>query len=54
MGLRHIRAFGGDLDITVSRVGDILRVYITNSGKTIVDKMVKEGEAITVDLKAGK
>jgi hypothetical protein len=53
MSLRHIRSFGGDLDITVSRAGALLRLYITDSGSTVTDKMIKAGETITVDLKAG-
>ena len=48
MSLRHIRAFGKDFDIIVSREGKKLNVKVTNEGRTVLAKKVREGEKITV------
>lgn len=38
MALRHIRAFGADMDITVKRLGGQWKVTVTNKGKTVLAK----------------
>lgn len=50
MALRHIRAFNGDFDVEVARKGDKLQVTVTNNGKKVLTKTVKEGAPIAVKL----
>lgn len=47
MALRRIKAFGADFDIEVSRVGkDSVRIVVTGSGRTVIDKTIKEGKSV--------
>jgi len=50
MALRHIRAFNGDFDVEVARSGNKLQVTVTNNGKKVLTKTVKEGAPIAVKL----
>ena len=49
MALRHVRAFGGDFDIEVSRKGGKLNVAVKQSGKT-KRYTAKQGQNIEVKL----
>ena len=50
MNLRHIKAFNSNFDIEVSRNGDRLDVTVAKDGKKIVNKMIKEGSTVSVQL----
>lgn len=51
MLLRHVRAFGGDFDVEVSRVkAGTLRVVVKNAGKTVLDKKVRSGATLKCRL----
>lgn len=50
MSLRHIRAFERDLDITVERAGAKLKVTVSDGEKILVDKLIKDGDQVAVDL----
>ncbi len=51
MALRKIRAFGGDFDIEVRRVNDNkMRVLITDSGKTVLDREIRIGSTVSCKL----
>ena len=51
MALRHVRAFGGDFDVEVSRVkAGMLRVVVKNAGKTVLDKKVRSGATLKCRL----
>lgn len=50
MALRHIRAFGADMDIAVKRTGKQLKVTVTDKGKVIASKDWNGKEVITVIL----
>lgn len=50
MALRHIRAFGADMDIAVKRLpGDKLKVTVSDSGKS-KDYTIRDGQTINVKL----
>jgi hypothetical protein len=46
--LKNIRAFATDIDVLIQREGDRLIVHVTQGGKTILNKKVKNGETIKV------
>jgi len=48
MNLKSINAFGQHFDIDVTRKGDKLEVLVKNEQKTIVKKLIKQGEKIEV------
>ncbi|MDE5960158.1 MAG: hypothetical protein K2H08_00360, partial [Duncaniella sp.] len=48
--LDKVRAFGSDFDIKVSRAGDKLNVKIMHGGKCLVDKKIKDGATVKIDL----
>lgn len=49
--LRHIRAFGSDFDIEVYRLGtNRLRVMVKQSGRTILDRRIRQGESLSCRL----
>jgi hypothetical protein len=48
MSLKHIKAFGGDFDITVTRADAKLRVHVTQAGHSLVDQVIKIGESCEV------
>ncbi len=49
--LNHVRAFGNDFDIKVSRAGKKLDVKVYNrNGKCLLDKRINEGSTIKVKL----
>ncbi|MCW3116073.1 MAG: hypothetical protein JWM28_155, partial [Chitinophagaceae bacterium] len=51
MQLSHLKAFGSDSDIRVSRHGAKLKITITSHDKIILEKLVNDGETIKVELK---
>jgi hypothetical protein len=50
MALRHVRAFGSDFDIEVSRDGSKFHVKVSVAGKPVYDKKVSEGTTCRVRL----
>lgn len=50
MALRHIKAFGGNFDVIVTRSNKQLRVQITQQGKTIKDTTIRPGETVDVTI----
>ncbi len=50
MALRHIQAFGNDVDIVVTRAGQKLHVQILQQDKILQDKLISPGETIEVVL----
>jgi hypothetical protein len=50
MSLRHIYAFISDIDIMVRKVDTGLHISVTNGGKNVVDKTIRDGEEIDVRL----
>lgn len=50
MALRHVRAFGGDIDIQIDRNGSKLWVTIWNNGKKIQHTSIKQGSHVEVQL----
>jgi len=52
MALRKIKAFGGDFDVEVNRVGGQIRVKVVNNkkDKVVVDKHLINGGTIKVKL----
>ena len=50
MSLRHIRVFSRDITLVVKRTGGQLNVTVTDGGKTIVSKLINDGETIGVKL----
>lgn len=51
MALRHIRAFGADMDIVIKRSGKQCKVTVTNKGKVVLAKDWDGKEVISVVLK---
>jgi hypothetical protein len=51
MALKHIRAFGADMDITVKRSGKQLKVTVTDRGKPVMSKNWNGKELIRVWLR---
>jgi cellobiose phosphorylase len=49
--LRDIRAFGGIFDVTITRVGEELRVEIIREGTLSKVQLLESGKSIDVDLK---
>ena len=55
MSLHHIHAFEKDFDIVVERIDGKLKVTVTDSGKILVNQLIKDGDKIEVDfLQDGK
>ncbi len=50
MRLRHLRAFGRDLDIVVERADTKIKVTITDGEKILVDTLIENGNRIKVEL----
>lgn len=50
MSLENIRAFGHTFDILLQRKGKLLNVQIRENNKTVYQKMIKEGNTVTVKL----
>jgi len=50
MSLRHIRAFERDFDIVVKRVDGKRKVTVSDGEKILVNKLIKEGDMIKVNL----
>ena len=46
--LNHVRAFGSDFDIRVSRDGDKLDVKIVRDNKVLTNKKIKEGDTVKI------
>ena len=51
MALRHVRAFGGDFNLVVSRAGDRLNVEIFKNGKLFKSYEIDNGGTASVDLR---
>lgn len=50
MSLKNIRAFAGKFDILVTREGSSFRVKVTTFGRVMVNRKIKPGETVSVDL----
>jgi hypothetical protein len=51
MALKHIRAFGSDFDLRVSRAGEgRLQVQIVENGNVVKSVSIDDGETVEVDL----
>jgi len=50
MNLRHIKAFNSDFDVEISRQGEKLEVTVLKEGKKIINKKVKEGNTLSIQL----
>jgi len=50
MSLRHILAFGKNIDITIERKEDKLNVTVSNLGTIILNKLIKEGDVVKVEF----
>jgi hypothetical protein len=50
MSLRHIYAFKSDIDIMVRNVDTGIHISVTNGGKNVVDKTIRDGDEIDVRL----
>jgi len=50
MSLRHIRAFERDFDIVVERVDGKMKVTVSDGEKILVNKLIKDGDMIKVNL----
>ncbi len=50
MSLRNVRAFDKDFDIVVKRVGKKLKITISDGKKVVINKVVKDGDKIKVNL----
>jgi len=50
MSLRHMKAFGKDLDIIVERIDSKLRIIVSDSEKKILNKLLNSGEQVEVRL----
>ncbi|MFZ1515215.1 MAG: hypothetical protein WAT21_07430, partial [Saprospiraceae bacterium] len=53
MSLRHIRAFERDFDIVVERVDGRLKIMITEGEKTLLNKIIKDGDSVHVNFSKG-
>lgn len=50
MKLHHIRAFQSDISIEVERINNRLTVKVKNGEKLLLNKLIKEGDELKVDL----
>jgi hypothetical protein len=50
MALKKIQAFGGGVDVNVSRADGKLNVRVTKDGKTVVDSTIADGDSLAVNL----
>jgi hypothetical protein len=50
MALRKIHAFGNTFDIEVKKEKDKLRIVVSSGDKKIVNKLIREGDTISVSL----
>ena len=50
MKLKGIHAFERDFDITVERAGKNLRLKITDAKKLAINKVIKDGSTINIEL----
>jgi hypothetical protein len=48
MAIRHVKAFGGDFDMVVTRSGQRLQVQLVQAGKTILEKLINPGDTVQV------
>jgi hypothetical protein len=48
MRLRHVRAFGQDFDVAVTRAGDRLRVEVEEGGKTVRSELIAQGATVAI------
>ncbi|HYG17511.1 MAG TPA: hypothetical protein VD816_01225 [Ohtaekwangia sp.] len=49
--LSNIKAFNTSFDVSVQRSRDRLRVRVTQQGKTIFEKSIRDGETVTISFK---
>lgn len=50
MELRHIKGFGGDFGVLVTRKGENLNVLIKSEGKVIKQQEIKDGDTLSVKI----
>ena len=50
MALRHIRAFGGNFDLVVSRAGDKLQIQVLENGNVFKSLQIADGGTAAIDL----
>lgn len=51
MAMRHIRAFGGDFSVEISRLKDSrIRVTVTDGNREVVSRIIQDGNSIDVKL----
>ena len=50
MRLRHIHSFQRDIDIAVERIDGKLKISITEGEKTLLDKIIMDGESVHVNF----
>ena len=48
--LNHMKAFNGDINIDIKREGADLQITVSNAGKTILSKKIKDGHLVKVSL----
>jgi cellobiose phosphorylase len=48
--LNHIRAFGSNFDIRITRTADELKVLVFSSGELLLSKELANGETVHVEL----
>jgi hypothetical protein len=53
MALRHIRAFGSDFDLVVTRNGAKLQIQVLENGKLVKSTEVVDGDTASINLAAG-
>ena len=51
MNLKHVRAFGDDIDIRVERRKNKLQVTVSRAGKAVLTRSLAEGKTMRVELK---
>jgi hypothetical protein len=50
MSLKHIKAFGGDFSLTVTRADAKLRVQVIQAGHSLVDHVINTGDSCEVSV----
>ena len=53
MALRHIRAFGSDFDLVVSRAGEKLQIQVLENGQIFKTLQINDGDTAAIDLGQG-
>ncbi|MNR67873.1 hypothetical protein D3C85_1920960 [compost metagenome] len=50
MKLRNIYAFGHNFDLTVERVNKKLKITVSEGKKILINKIIKEGDTINMQI----